>query len=312
LDVLVWDATSGVVVGTIELRRSGFRQWHALPTALEGRRLSARLDDLALPDGNYEARARVVDQAGNERTSDQREDGAKMEVTLPVRTPSRLTVDGAVLKRKRCKKAGRRRARRCRQRRTLRTPRLRGAGKTVRGKVETADGRPIALAAIAVSEEPRAGGGPRRSGTLQADARGRFSFRVRRGPSRTIRFHYGGTPLVKPAGEELTVLVPARTTIVVSKRYVRNGRSVRFSGRLTGRPIPEGGKLIDLQAFYRHRWRTFATPRSDTTGRWRFIYRFEATRGLVRYRFRARIRREAAYPYELGHSRVARVTVQGG
>jgi hypothetical protein len=31
----------------------------------------------------------------------------------------------------------------------------------------------------------------------------------------------------------------------------------------------------------------------------------------VRYSFRARIRREAAYPYELGHSRIVRVTVRG-
>ena len=36
-----------------------------------------------------------------------------------------------------------------------------------------------------------------------------------------------------------------------------------------------------------------------------------ATRGTVRYRFRARIRREAAYPYELGYSRSLVVTVRG-
>lgn len=311
LDVLVWDAASGIAGGTIEVRRSGFRQWHALPSALEGRRMSARLDDLALPDGSYEVRARVADNAGNERTSDRREDGSKMEVTLPVRLPSRLTVDGAVRKRKRCRRVGRRRTPRCRGRRVLSTPRLRGAGKTVRGRVQMPDGRPIARAAIAVAEEPRAGSGAMQLETLQSDARGRFSFRVVRGPSRTIRFHYGGTPLIKPATQELAVLVPARTAIAVSKRYVRNGRSVRFRGRLTGRPIPEGGKLIDLQAFYRRRWRTFATPRTDSRGRWWFIYRFEATQGLVRYRFRARIRREAAYPYELGHSRVVAVTVSG-
>ena len=76
-------------------------------------------------------------------------------------------------------------------------------------------------------------------------------------------------------------------------------------------PIPDGGKLIDLQAFYRGRWRTFAATRTDAQGRWSYDYRFEATSGLITYRFRARIRREAAYPYELGHSRVVRVTVRG-
>jgi len=90
-----------------------------------------------------------------------------------------------------------------------------------------------------------------------------------------------------------------------------NGDTVSFSGALRAGPVPDGGKLIDLQAHYRGRWRTFATPRTDAAGRWSYPYRFEATRGLVIYRFRARIRREAAYPYELGHSRVVRVTVRG-
>jgi nucleotide-binding universal stress UspA family protein len=57
--------------------------------------------------------------------------------------------------------------------------------------------------------------------------------------------------------------------------------------------------------------RTFATPRTDRRGRWAYRYRFGATHGTVRYRFRARIRREAAYPYELGYSRRVTVTVRG-
>ena len=52
--------------------------------------------------------------------------------------------------------------------------------------------------------------------------------------------------------------------------------------------MPDGGKLIDLQAYYRGGWRTFATPRTDRRGRWSYRYRFGATRGTVRYRFRAR------------------------
>ena len=107
------------------------------------------------------------------------------------------------------------------------------------------------------------------------------------------------------------MLVPAASSICVDRRAVRNGDAVVFSGRLDGGHVPEGGKLIDLQAYYRGRWRTFATPRSDARGRWSYRYRFGATRGTVRYRFRARIRREAAYPFELGYSRRVRVTVRG-
>jgi hypothetical protein len=32
----------------------------------------------------------------------------------------------------------------------------------------------------------------------------------------------------------------------------------------------------------------------------------------VTYKFRVRIRREASYPYELGYSKVTKVTVRGG
>jgi hypothetical protein len=146
---------------------------------------------------------------------------------------------------------------------------------------------------------------------LRTDADGRFSYRAGAGPSRTLRFRWHGTGTARPASADVDVAVPARSTIRVDRRRVRNGESVTFSGRLTGRPLPEGGKLVDLQVKLRGRWRTFATPRAGPGGRWAYPYRFEATRGLVRYRFRARIRREAAYPYELGHSRTVRVTVRG-
>jgi hypothetical protein len=86
---------------------------------------------------------------------------------------------------------------------------------------------------------------------------------------------------------------------------------LRRPGALRGGYVPEGGKLVDLLAYYRGQWRTFATTRTVAAGRWSYRYRFGATRGLVRYRFRARLRREAAYPFELGYSPVVRVTVRG-
>ena len=92
---------------------------------------------------------------------------------------------------------------------------------------------------------------------------------------------------------------------------MRNGKSVHFSGKI-GHPVVDGLKILDLQAFYRNKWRTFATPRTDKNGRWKYTYRFEATSGLVTYKFRVRVRREASYPYKLGYSKVVKVTVNGG
>ena len=90
-----------------------------------------------------------------------------------------------------------------------------------------------------------------------------------------------------------------------------NGQSVTFTGRLRGKPLPTRGKVVDLQAFYRGKWRTFATPRANKKGQFKFRYRFEATRSTTTYKFRARLRAESAYPYELGYSKVVSVRVRG-
>jgi hypothetical protein len=180
----------------------------------------------------------------------------------------------------------------------------------VHGRVRTAGGADVGGALVTVVERPRTGGA-RLLTSVRTGADGAFTVRLAPGTSRTVRFRHEGGELLKPAAAEVNLLAPARSTIRVDRRLVPNGSGVMFAGRLLGGPIPAGGKLIDLQAFFRHRWRTFATPRTDSRGRWSYRYRFEATTGRVRYRFRARIRREAAYPYELGHSRTVRVTVIG-
>jgi hypothetical protein len=268
------------------------------------------IDDLSRPDGLYELRAHARDGAGNERTSDRRRDGSKVHLRIPLRLATRIAL--ATARRPlRCKPRRSHRRGRCGKRRAAGSVEVRGRHGLVRGLVETGGGEPIPHAAVAVSEQLRTGGAFTRLATLRADALGRFAYRIGPGQSRTVRFRYAGTALVKPAAGDVKVLVPARSSIAVDRRKVLNGDEVAFSGALRGGYVPEGGKLIDLQAYYRGGWRTFATARTDAAGRWAYRYRFGATRGVVRYRFRARIRREAAYPFELGYSKVVRVTVRG-
>ncbi len=292
--VRVADVGSGAADGSIELRRIGSGTWLDAGGRVAGARLETRIDDLGLPDGTYELRARVRDAAGNERTGTRRADGSPMRLVLPLRAGTRLAVAAT----RRCGRRARRCARRIRN------------GTKVAGRL-SANGVPVRHATVSVTSQLRTGGGFARVGSLRTDARGSFTYRVGSGASRTLRFRWDGTDTEKPAVAEARVGVPARTSIGVDRRRVRNGEAVTFGGRLLGRPLPEGGKLVDLQVRLRGRWRTFATPRTDRAGRWSFAYRFEATRGLVVYSFRARIRREAAYPYELGHSRIVRVTVRG-
>jgi hypothetical protein len=89
---------------------------------------------------------------------------------------------------------------------------------------------------------------------------------------------------------------------------VAGGRPVRFEGRV-GRPVPRQGKLVEVQAHFRGRWRTISTVRARRDGRWRFRYVFRTTGQPAGYRLRARVPVEAGYPFSAGRSRPVRVTV---
>jgi hypothetical protein len=126
-----------------------------------------------------------------------------------------------------------------------------------------------------------------------------------------VRFRYDGSPRHRSSEHVVKVGVSAVATVAVTPKRVRNGQTVRFRGKLRSQPIPAAGKVLDLQAHFRGRWRTFATPRARADGKWSYRYRFGATRGTVPYRFRVVIRPESAYPYDLGYSKTVGVVVRG-
>ena len=132
-----------------------------------------------------------------------------------------------------------------------------------------------------------------------------------RRPSRSVRlvyFPYSDTSQsVQSPARRLSVR--AATTMTTSRARARNGDSVRFSGRITSRPMPSG-KPVYVQAIVRGRWRTFGTTRASASGRWRFAYRFTATRRRTVYRFRAVIPTErGSVSWATGSSRVVSVVV---
>lgn len=182
----------------------------------------------------------------------------------------------------------------------------------VRGTVTSRTGEGLRHARVDVLSRVRGlDGGFRRATSVVTDGSGRFEHLARRGPSRTLRFSYAGSGRHRPASDDVKLGVRASSTMRASRSTARNGDRVRFSGRLRGGHVPAGGKLVELQARYRNRWRAFAVVRSDTRGEWSYRYRFGGTRGVVTYPFRAAIRREADYPYELGYSEVVKVEVDG-
>lgn len=303
LRVRASDATSGIARGIVERRKKGSKKWRPMRTEATAYGFSAFMDDTRL-SGTYDLRARAIDQAGNERGTDRFEDGKPASLRAPMRRRTRMVV-GKV-----------RRVRRGGRRRTVYNtrPRVRfGRSVRLRGRLTRPRRGPIRRARIEVSEKvdlPKARW--RRVATVRTSRTGRFSYKASRGKARRLRFRYRGTNLLRGRRKDVHVRVRGTTSIRVSSHRAVNGSSVVFRGRLRGRPVPETGKLVELQVFTRGRWRTFAQPRASVrTGRWAFRYRFEAVRGNVIFRFRARIRREAGYPYELGTSRQVAVRVRG-
>ncbi len=110
---------------------------------------------------------------------------------------------------------------------------------------------------------------------IVADAAGKFTYRVPAGPSRSLRFAYrAGTEPSFTCSKALTVAVRARSTLKASPRTIRSGQRVRFTGKLRGGYVPKGGKLIELQAYERGRWRSITTLRTNSKGAFSYRYRF--------------------------------------
>jgi hypothetical protein len=185
-------------------------------------------------------------------------------------------------------------------------------GRSVRvtGRLVSPDGRGIGGADIQVlSRSDAAAEHP--IDLLHTAPDGRFEYATKADSSRVLRFLHAATPTVLPASAEVSITVPAATSARVRPRSLRNGHAVRFSGRLLGLPPPPSGKLVELQVRFPTGWQTFRTIRTDREGRWSTRYRFSRTRGSVRYRFRARLPREAGYPFDTGLSRSVSVLVRG-
>jgi hypothetical protein len=267
------DGASGVANGGIEVRDSTGAPFRPLPSTLNGSRLTATLDRGRA--SRIGIRVSAADNAGNAIA------GQLVEMTLSHVRRGRVS---------------------------LRYNR----GVTISGRLRTRDGVTVTGQAIQVEQTIRqTGAAPQLAQTLTTDTRGRFSFRAAAGPSRRLRFSFPGGGDALPRTRAANVFVRASSTIHASPHVVARGGRVRFSGRLGLRfaSIPRGGKLVDLQAFDRGRWRTFATARArGSKGAWRYSYRFGKSPG--RYRVRLRIRREAVFPYDLGYSRSITVRVR--
>jgi hypothetical protein len=298
ISVLVKDDVSGLDSGQIELSAEGSPVWTAIPTLRVGNRLVARIDDAAFPAGRYLLRATARDRASNQNSTDRKLNGAPMTLTLPLRTPTFVRA-GVVVRRK------------LRTHRSASRVRVRfGMRVRVGGVLKTRRGAPLEDAEVQVLSRT-ATSAEHRAATLRTDSGGRFEYLTRASASTVLRVVYGGSDTTLPAQREVTLLVPANSTIRTRPRRLRNGQAVTFTGAVRSLPVPGAGKLVELQVVLSGRWQTFRTVRTDGAGTWRVRYRFRRSCGSLRYRFRARLPAESGYPFESGHTRAVEVVVRG-
>jgi hypothetical protein len=185
-----------------------------------------------------------------------------------------------------------------------------GRAHTIVGRLTAADGAPIEAAQVDVLATPDyAGARTAALPDVRTGAGGRFTLRVPTdSSSRTLRFAYSnqlGAPPV--ATRTLALSVRAGVSLAIAPRTASVGRSIYFSGRLRGGPVPGGGKLLVLEARSPGgAWLEFDVIRSDARGRFHASYRFKFA-GPVEYQFRVLCETEADYPFATGASPVVGV-----
>ena len=137
------------------------------------------------------------------------------------------------------------------------------------------------------------------------------------GPSRTLRFAQRVRWLLRSlrllGAAEGGGVREASAALKASPRTIRSGRRVRFSGKLRGGYVPKGGKVIELQAYERGRWRSMAEEACGRSATRQLSATATGSRsGRQGHSLpkRVRIRHEGTYPFALGYSKSVRVRVR--
>lgn len=112
-------------------------------------------------------------------------------------------------------------------------------------------------------------------------------------------------------GAKLRLNVRAGVKFAVAPKRLVNGETIQMSGHLLGLPVPAAGKTIVIQARARGVpiWTTVSTIRSDSSGGFKFRYRFQRTFQRTIYEFRAVAPKQRTYPFARGWSHVRRALV---
>jgi hypothetical protein len=254
-------------------------------------------DTSALDNGERTVQVALVDAAGNRTLSE--------PVSVHIHNDKGPNGAGA-------SRVARLRARFQGGRKTERRLRF-GRTTLIKGRLVDGANAPIRGAKLQVyARLDRLGARERPVATVKTGPNGRFRWIAPRGPSRFIRFAYRTYESDEGAAAStaLKLNVGPKIALSVKPRRVQNRGQITFRGRLVGGPGKAGAQLT-IEAVGRDvRSRVpVTTLRTDPRGRFRFSYRFLRSFAPFTYRFRARLMRQASYPYAAGASRIVTVRI---
>lgn len=278
----------------------------------------ANIPDQTLPPGRYEIRVSATDHAGNGRGSQISAGSQTAFIDLPLRSSPLITTGfRAWVTKRRCVK--RRTRRICRKRRTrsktetVESMQVKyGKSDRIVGRLVDGAGAPINAASISVFEVVL-GEQRRFVGQTSTDLRGRFTFTPVRGTSRLLILRYAGSSQHLPVEDSARLLVRPKLKLSASKRAVRSGGVVKFSGRLysAGASKPRSGLALKLQFASRDGWRSIPVESNvSRSGRFTVRWIFGRTSRPIKYRIRAVVPWVEGWAYETGTSNVVTVVVR--
>jgi hypothetical protein len=152
--------------------------------------------------------------------------------------------------------------------------------------------------------------GLRPAGTATTDANGHFVYKVPPGPNRQVLLGYRHDSF--QVARAVRYYAHIRPTIELSRGRVENGSTIRIHGKLPG-GRRAGGRVVVLQAsaLRSKEWFTFLRATTNKAGVYHCRYQFDATTRTTSYRIRAVVPKQRGFPWEVGHSEPAVVTVRG-
>jgi hypothetical protein len=179
----------------------------------------------------------------------------------------------------------------------------------VRGQLRSESGGPVDGARVCIATRVPIPGAEERVTTPITGPDGRFTAELPPGPNRHVRVAYWWNA-ERVTERHLDLRVRARPRLRLRPRHaIHNGHHVRFKVRLRGPAADQ--RWVRIQVRSGGRWILLRTGRTNGRGAYHARYRFHATTGRRKYRFRALVPSQRGYPYRAGHSRIGRVTVVG-